>query len=85
MLRTLIMSLMALMLMIGSGEARTRPQSLETEGVLSYTMKDIDGNDVAWNFTKYLVNREGRVVGKFGSKIKPMSEELVSAVEKALQ
>ena len=191
MIRTLSMSLMAFMLMVGSGEAQTREESSETEGVLSYTMKDIDGNDVplsrykgktvlivnvasrcgntpqyegleklyriyhnkglvvlgfpannfgaqepgtdeeikefctttygvtfdmfskisvkgddqhplyryltsaetnpgfagdvAWNFTKYLVNREGKVVGKFGSKVKPMSEELVTAVEKALQ
>lgn len=41
--------------------------------------------DVKWNFTKYLVSRDGTVVGKFASGVKPMSEELVSAIEAALQ
>jgi glutathione peroxidase len=39
---------------------------------------------VKWNFTKYLVNRTGNIVGKFGSSVKPMSEELVGAIEAAL-
>ncbi|MCC6398360.1 MAG: glutathione peroxidase [Bacteroidetes bacterium] len=187
----MIMSLMGFMLMVGSGDAQTRPASRETEGVLKFTMKDIDGNDVplsrykgkailivnvasrcgytpqyegleklyrtyrdsglvvlgfpannfgaqepgtdeqikefctttygvtfdmfskisvkgddqhplyryltspetnpafagdvAWNFTKFLVNREGTIIGKFGSRVKPMSEELITAVEKALR
>jgi len=41
--------------------------------------------DVRWNFTKYLVNREGTVVGKFDTRVKPMSAEIVAAVEAALQ
>jgi glutathione peroxidase len=41
--------------------------------------------DVKWNFTKYLVSRDGTVVNKFASGVKPMSEELVSAIEAALQ
>ncbi len=41
--------------------------------------------DIQWNFTKYLVNRNGIVIGRFGTKVKPMSEEVISAVETALQ
>ena len=41
--------------------------------------------DVKWNFTKFLVNRDGAVVGRFESRVKPMSDEVVAAVEKALQ
>lgn len=41
--------------------------------------------DVKWNFTKYLVDRNGSVVGKFASGVGPMSEELIAAVESALQ
>ncbi len=41
--------------------------------------------DVKWNFTKYLVDRNGSVVGKFASGVGPMSEELIVAVESALQ
>jgi glutathione peroxidase len=41
--------------------------------------------DVKWNFTKYLVDRNGSVVGKFAPGVGPMSEELIAAVESALQ
>ncbi len=43
------------------------------------------GGEVTWNFTKYLINREGRVVAKFAPGVKPMSDEIVQAVEAALQ
>ena len=41
--------------------------------------------DVKWNFTKYLVDRNGNVVGKFASGVSPMSEEVIAAVESALR
>jgi glutathione peroxidase len=41
--------------------------------------------DVKWNFTKYLVDRNGYVVGKFASGVSPMSEEMIAAVESALR
>jgi glutathione peroxidase len=41
--------------------------------------------DITWNFTKYLVDRDGAVVGKFASRVKPMSEEVIAAVEAALK
>ena len=41
--------------------------------------------DVKWNFTKYMVDRKGNVVGKFASGVGPMSEEMITAVESALQ
>jgi glutathione peroxidase len=41
--------------------------------------------DVKWNFTKYLVDRNGTIVGRFGSSVKPLSDELVHAIESALQ
>ncbi|WP_053403949.1 glutathione peroxidase [Persicobacter sp. CCB-QB2] len=47
------------------------------------SMKDKNGwNDQEpnWNFNKYLVNENGELVKYFGSKVKPMSEELVAAI-----
>lgn len=41
--------------------------------------------NVKWNFTKFLVNRDGAVIGRFDSRVKPMSEEIVKAVETALK
>lgn len=37
-----------------------------------------------WNFHKYLIDRNGKVVGSFASKIEPGSPSLVTAIEKAL-
>jgi len=37
---------------------------------------------IKWNFTKFLVNREGAVVGRFAPTVKP--EELESVIERLL-
>jgi glutathione peroxidase len=42
------------------------------------------GDEPMWNFHKYLVDRQGRVAGSFGSMVGPLSPRLVGAVEKAL-
>ncbi|MBZ5591275.1 MAG: glutathione peroxidase [Acidobacteriia bacterium] len=40
--------------------------------------------EIGWNFTKFLVDRSGKVVARFESKVKPDDAGLVAAVEKAL-
>ena len=40
--------------------------------------------DIKWNFTKFLVDRNGTVVERFESAVTPDSKEVVSAVEKQL-
>lgn len=47
------------------------------------TNPDYSG-DVRWNFQKYLVDRNGMIIGKFLPKVDPLSDELTSTVEKAL-
>ncbi len=45
--------------------------------------KDQNGwNDKApkWNFTKYLINEKGELVKMFDSKVKPMSQEMLDAI-----
>jgi glutathione peroxidase len=42
------------------------------------------GQAPAWNFTKYLVDRQGQPVAAFGSRVKPSDAALVAAIEKAL-
>ncbi len=37
-----------------------------------------------WNFHKYLLDREGRVVASFPSQTRPQSPEIVGAIEKLL-
>lgn len=40
--------------------------------------------DIKWNFNKFLVDRKGKVVARFDSKVKPDSPEITSAIEKYL-
>jgi len=37
-----------------------------------------------WNFHKYLLSRDGRVVAQFSSKVKPDDKQLVAAIEREL-
>jgi glutathione peroxidase len=39
---------------------------------------------IKWNFTKFLVGRDGKILNRFGSGVKPDAEELTKAVEAAL-
>ncbi len=41
--------------------------------------------DIKWNFTKFLVDRNGQVVERFEPPVKPDSPEIVGAVEKLLK
>ena len=38
--------------------------------------------DVSWNFNKFVIDRTGKVVARFGSKDAPQAENVVAAVEK---
>jgi len=40
--------------------------------------------DIRWNFTKFLVDRKGNVVGRFEPRTRPDAPEVVAALEKAL-
>lgn len=40
--------------------------------------------DIKWNFTKFLVSRDGKIVKRFDSKVKPDSPEMTQAIEAAL-
>ncbi len=43
------------------------------------------GGEIQWNFTKFLVDRNGRVIQRFEPAVEPQSGELVAAVEAALK
>lgn len=43
------------------------------------------GKEVGWNFEKFLIDRQGKVVARFTSGVEPTSEELVQAVTQALK
>lgn len=40
-----------------------------------------DNSSVKWNFQKYLINEEGKLIGIYSSKVKPDDAELIKAIE----
>jgi glutathione peroxidase len=40
--------------------------------------------DIKWNFSKFLIGRDGKILQRFESKVVPDSPEMTSAIEKAL-
>ena len=43
------------------------------------------GNPIAWNFNKFLIDKNGKTIAYFPSKIDPLDHQITDAVEKALQ
>ncbi|HTI71012.1 MAG TPA: glutathione peroxidase [Candidatus Limnocylindria bacterium] len=41
--------------------------------------------DIDWNFGKFLIGRDGKIITRFKAKVKPESPEVVSAIETALK
>lgn len=42
------------------------------------------GQAISWNFNKFLIDRDGRTIGYFGSKVEPLAPQLIDAIESAL-
>jgi len=42
------------------------------------------GGEISWNFNKFLIDREGKIVARFGSKDTPEGEAITAALEKHL-
>jgi glutathione peroxidase len=52
------------------------------------TSKDTNpdfGGDIKWNFSKFLLDKNGKIIARFEPAVKPESEPVTSAIEKALQ
>ncbi len=43
------------------------------------------GGEIPWNFTKFLIDRRGKVANRFDPRIRPDDEKFVKAIEKQLK
>lgn len=50
---------------------------------LTNNSKGILGNGIKWNFTKFLIGKDGKVLNRFAPTTKP--EDLQAEIEKALR
>lgn len=66
---------------------QTPSEPLDTEAkkfhqLIKSLKQGVSGTSIKWNFTKFLINRDGEVVGRFHPTVKP--SELQSEIEKLL-
>ncbi|MFO0814314.1 MAG: glutathione peroxidase [Gemmatales bacterium] len=48
-------------------------------------LKGQKAGDIKWNFEKFLINKKGEVVARYGSKTTPEGSELTAAIEAELK
>ena len=48
------------------------------------TNPDFNGK-ITWNFNKFLISRNGKIVNRFATKIKPDAPEIQQAIELSLE
>lgn len=56
----------------------------EKEHPLFKELREASGEDVTWNFNKYLIDRDGQIVAHFSSAVEPTSDRLTEAIEQVL-
>jgi glutathione peroxidase len=67
-----------------------RPRAQEKPGsdfrakLAGYGIKQENASDVLWNFEKFLINRNGKVVGRFAPDTTPDDALLKDAVQREL-
>jgi len=63
--------------------AKTRVRGQDADP-LYRTLADAAGQSPSWNFHKYLIGRDGRLAGSYGSSVEPRSDTIVQAIERLL-
>jgi len=63
--------------------AKTRVKG-EDADPLYRSLAEAAGQSPRWNFHKYLIDREGKLAGSYGSAVEPRSSALIEAIERLL-
>lgn len=63
--------------------AKSSVTGREANSLFSALMK-AGAKEPSWNFNKYVIGRDGKLVGSFGSMTKPDDKKFVAALEQAL-
>ncbi len=67
--------------------AKGKVKGFEKQEVFKYLTEDSNGRsmgEIRWNFEKFLVSREGKLVKRFRSSVDPNQDEVTMAIESLL-
>lgn len=56
----------------------------KTQPVFAFLKQKTGGEELSWNFNKFLVGRDGVVAARYGSKVKPDAPEILAKIEELL-
>lgn len=57
----------------------------DKNGIVAKLIEAADSkNEIKWNFEKFLVSKDGKIVQRFSSSVKPDSPELIKAIDSTL-
>ena len=73
-----------LYLHLNSSLADAKGRETLEESIRKHNAEPPPRPEVIWNFEKFLVSRDGEVIGRFAPGVAPDSADLVAAVEEAL-
>jgi glutathione peroxidase len=65
--------------------AKLHVKGAEQAPLYRWLVASAGGADIEWNFTKFVVGRDGKVRTRLSTKTKPESQEMASAIESALR
>jgi glutathione peroxidase len=57
----------------------------DSEAPLYHYLTEAKGGEIKWNFTKFLIGRDGKILARFEPAVKPDSPEVTAALEAALK
>ena len=57
----------------------------ENQTALYHYLTSEKGGDIKWNFTKFLIGRDGTILARFEPAVRPDSPEVTGAIEQALK
>ncbi|MBN1633128.1 MAG: glutathione peroxidase [Ignavibacteria bacterium] len=57
----------------------------EKSSLYSKLIRYEPAGNISWNFEKFVIDKQGNVVGRFKSKVKPDSGELISLIKSELE
>ena len=67
--------------------AKGKVKGFEKQEVFKYLTQDSNGRsmgEIRWNFEKFLISREGKLVKRFRSSVNPKQDEITMAIESLL-
>ncbi len=52
--------------------------------LIKWMTKQAGGDEIKWNFEKFLFNKDGKLIQRFSSATRPLSDDMLKKIEKSL-